>query len=141
MLVTEKIKLQKAGETNAFKVIVGETSFSVSHSAEEIETSNKHTGKYTTSVHGRMKSTISISGAANYSAKDFGYEDAVNAMKNGDVFDFECSSFEDNAKMEYGKLKIFSVEKESPDNAQSTLSLTCSIQEDTNFKTYTAPSN
>ena len=135
MLKVEIIKLKEKGSSDEFKQIVGETSTSISHSSNEIDTSSKHTGQYATSIVGRFNTSVSISGALNASSSDYGYKDAVEGMRANKVYEFQISTFESGAQVESGELIITEVSKEIPDQEKSTLSITGKVQNATTFTT------
>ena len=121
----------------ATKVAMGETSSSLSQSANAIDVSNKNSGRDTNVEYGRMNRTITVNsiGDTTPNATYFGFKDAIDAQIAGTKVAVMLTSYTDKTAatdvvsdgVYSGTGIITEATLDAPDDAAITFSLTIQL--------------
>jgi len=115
------------GTANAFETLVCLTSNGWQASGDDIDTSSKCDGLWTTTQPGRKGWTITGEGNSIAGTPDAGtasFNKMFSLWKAGTVFAAEFYNTEDEDDIIRGNVRITSLEKTAPDNAATTFSIT-----------------
>lgn len=119
------------------KLMVGETSLTISTATDIIETSNKLDGRGTSNEYGRIRTTISVSSVEDITpnANKLSYADMYALITSGTKPEIMMTSYTDKTAVTEvvgdsyfsGTALISDINAEYPDNAMSTLSCNMTI--------------
>lgn len=129
------------------KFLIGETSASLSSTADIIDVSSKASGRVRRILSGRVSENISFESLCDdTNVTDYGYSDAHAALKAGTLITFTIMRVDettgdqvDGSEQITGSGIISSLTKDYPDNDRSTMSGTIEIDDELTVGTYTAP--
>lgn len=108
------------------KVLIGETSHSVSASADVIDISSKASGRVRNILPGRVANSISFESLCDdTNSTDYGYSDAHAALKAGTELSFTI--IRGATTLLTGSGYLSSLSKDNPDNDRSTMSGTIEV--------------
>lgn len=127
-----KYVLQTAtGIANALETLVCLTSNGWQATGDQIDTSSKCTGEYSTSIQGRKGWTMSGEGQAIPGVTDTAtasFNKLFTLWKSGATFDAQMINIDDEDDIIRGSVRITALEKTAPDDAVTTFTVTLTGQ-------------